>query len=148
MPAQATVQKLTRVLAASVLVMHSVAAAMAADTSIVIKDSKGASFTGDAASGQKTFNHCAQCHKLEAGKNSIGPSLNNVLGRKAGTAVGYTYSVAMKTYGVVWDAQRVSDYIENPRAKVVGTKMSYAGMKKPQDRANVVAYIKKASAPK
>lgn len=128
--------------------VQSAAAAFAADASVVIKDATGVSFTGDATAGQTKFGPCAACHKLEANKNGVGPSLHGVFGRKAGTAAGYTFSPAMKKFGTAWDAQLIADYIENPRKIVPGTKMSYAGMKKPQDRANVVAYIKKATGAK
>lgn len=118
-----------------------VAAPPAATT---IKDATGASFTGDAAAGEKTFRQCAACHKMEAGKHGIGPSLNGVSGKKAGTTAGYTYSGQMKNSGIVWNDQNLADYLENPRKKVQGTKMTFAGLRKPQDRANVIAYIKKA----
>lgn len=145
---KAVAVNLMRVLAISLLAAQGAASALAADAPVVIKDATGASFTGDATAGKAKFSQCAVCHKLEAAKNGVGPSLHGVFGRKAGTGVGFTYSPAMKKFAAAWDAQLIADYIENPRAKVPGTKMNYAGMKKPQDRANVVAYLKKASAPK
>jgi cytochrome c len=148
MHSKATALNLTRVLMISLFATHGAVSALAADAPVVIKDATGASFTGDAAAGQAKFGPCAVCHKLEVGKNAIGPSLHGVFGRKAGTGAGFNYSPAMKKFAVTWDAQTIADYIENPRAKVPGGKMSYVGMKKPQDRANVVAYLKKASAPK
>ncbi len=125
-----------------------VAASAPAPTPTVIKDATGATFTGDATAGENSFRQCAACHKIEVGKNGIGPSLHGVVGRKAGTLAGYNFSGPMKNSGLTWNEQTLSEYLENPRKKVAGTKMTYAGMRKPQDRANVIAYIKKASAPK
>jgi cytochrome c len=116
-----------------------------ANPATTIKDATGATFSGDATAGEKSFRQCAACHKMEAGKHGIGPSLNGVSGKKAGSMTGYNYSGQMKKSGIVWNDQNLADYLENPRKKVPGTKMTYAGMRKPQDRANVIAYIKKAS---
>jgi cytochrome c len=96
---------------------------------------------GDAAAGAKIFNRCKACHSLEAGENRVGPSLHGVIGRRAGSAAGYKYSEAMKLYGVVWDAESLGAYLEAPRKLVPGTKMSFPGLKKADDRANVIAYI-------
>ncbi len=130
------------------LTMGAALAAAPVPAPTVIKDATGATFTGDATAGESTFRQCAACHKIEVGKNGIGPSLHGVSGRKAGTVPGYNFSGPMKNSKLTWDDQTLADYLENPRKKVVGTKMTYAGLRKPQDRANVIAYIKKASAPK
>ena len=130
------------------LTMSAALAAAPAPAPTVIKDATGATFTGDATAGENTFRQCAACHKIEVGKNGIGPSLHGVAGRKAGSLAGYNFSGPMKNSKLTWDDQTLADYLENPRKKVVGTKMTYAGLRKPQDRANVIAYIKKASAPK
>ena len=116
-----------------------------ANPATTIKDASGATFTGDAAAGEKAFRNCAACHKMEPGKHGIGPSLHGITGKKAGTVAGYNASGQMKKSGLIWNDQNLADYLENPRKKVPGTKMTYAGMRKPQDRANVIAYIKKAS---
>jgi len=115
-----------------------------ANPATTIKDATGATFAGDAAAGEKTFRQCAACHKLEPGKHGIGPSLHGVAGRAAGSAAGYNASGQMKKSGLIWNDQNLADYLENPRKKVPGTKMTYAGLRKPQDRANVIAHIKKA----
>lgn len=102
---------------------------------------------GDAAKGQKVFKKCAACHSLEAGKKKIGPSLQGVIGRTAGTAKGYKYSKAMKAYGksgVVWGEQTLEIYLTAPRKVVKGTKMAFPGLKKEQDRADIIAYLKSA----
>lgn len=107
-----------------------------------VKDAKGVSYTGDATAGEKTFKQCGLCHSTKAGENRIGPSLYGIVGRVAGTASAYNYSAANKKSGVTWTEQAIFDYLENPRAKMPGTKMAYAGLKKPQDRANLIAYLK------
>ncbi len=119
------------------------AAPPAAPAPVVIKDAAGASYTGDAEAGQKKFTVCAVCHSVKQGENKIGPTLFGVVGRKAGTVAGYTYTAANKNSGLTWTAQVLADYLENPKLKIPGTKMAYAGLRKPQDRANVIAYLAK-----
>ncbi len=110
--------------------------------------SGGADAAGDAAKGGKVFKKCKACHTLIVGKHKIGPSLNGVIGRQAGTADGYKYSKAMTAYGssgVVWDQDSLDIYLEAPRKVVKGTKMAFPGLKKPQDREDVIAHIMTAS---
>ncbi len=109
---------------------------------VVVKDANGVSYTGDAIAGEKTFKQCALCHSAKVNENKIGPSLYGIVGRVAGTASAYNYSTANKKSGITWTEQAIFDYLENPRAKMPGTKMGYAGMRKPQDRANLIAYLK------
>lgn len=98
---------------------------------------------GDADKGKKVFNKCKACHSLEAGKHKIGPSLAGVIGREAGTAEGFDkYSSAMKDSGLTWDEETLSAFLEKPKALVKGTKMSFAGLRKEDDREDVIAYIK------
>ena len=97
---------------------------------------------GDAVAGAKTFVQCKACHVTTAGVNRIGPSLHVVVGRKAGIVPGYAYSAANKGSGLVWTEAELFTYLEAPRKVVPGTKMSFAGLKAPQDRANVIAYLK------
>ncbi len=94
----------------------------------------------DVAAGEKAFNACKACHNLQ-GKNGTGPYLNGVIGRTAGAVEGYVYSAAMVAHGGAWEPETIASFIANPKVYVDGTKMSYAGMKKPQDRANLVAYL-------
>lgn len=96
---------------------------------------------GNAANGEKAFVVCKTCHVVEAGKNRIGPSLYGVVGRKSGSVPGYTYSAANKAKGVVWTPQVLYVYLENPMKYIPGTKMTYAGLKDPQKRADVIAYL-------
>jgi len=97
---------------------------------------------GDAAAGQKVFNKCKACHSPEAGKNKIGPSLHGVVGRNAGAAEGYKYSSAMAESGLVWDEATLDKFLTKPKDLVNGTKMTFAGLKKEDERANVIAYLK------
>jgi cytochrome c2 len=98
---------------------------------------------GDAAKGEKLFNQCKICHSLDAGKNMVGPSLRGIVGTAAADVPGYTFSPAMKKSGLKWDANTLSDFLTAPMKKVPGTKMTFAGLSKPQDRADVIAYLTK-----
>jgi cytochrome c len=103
---------------------------------------------GDSAKGEKIFKKCATCHSVEPGKKKIGPSLHGVIGRTAGAAEGYGYSKAMAAYGgsgVVWGEDTLEVYLEAPRNVVKGTKMAFPGLKKAEDRADVIAYLKQFS---
>jgi cytochrome c len=98
---------------------------------------------GDAAVGAKVFNKCKACHTVEeGGKHKVGPNLHNIVGRAAGIAEGYRYSKAMAGSGITWDEATLIAYLENPRKYIKGTKMSFAGLRKPADRDNVIAYLK------
>ncbi len=101
---------------------------------------------GDAAKGENVFKQCKVCHAVGPNaKVGVGPVQNGVIGSKAGTRAGYTYSEAMKKAGeggLVWTEDNLNKYLENPKGVVVGTKMAYAGLKKPEDRENVIAYLK------
>ena len=101
-----------------------------------------ASLTGDAAKGEKVFSQCKTCHVAEKGVNRIGPSLWAVVGRTAGSIADYKYSVANKNSGLTWSDTQLFTYLEAPQKVVPGTKMAFAGLKKPQDRADVIAYLK------
>jgi cytochrome c len=103
---------------------------------------------GDAAAGAKIFDKCAVCHSLKTATRKIGPTLNGVIGRTAGTLPDYKYSGAMVLVGeggLVWTEDQLADYLANPRRKVPGTAMTFAGLKNPADIADVVAYIKQYS---
>lgn len=100
---------------------------------------------GDAAAGQKVFNRCKACHAVgEGAKNRVGPELNDLIGRTAGTADGYRYSSAMEQAGadgLVWNADTLAEYLASPKGMVKGTKMAFAGLKKQADIENVIAYL-------
>jgi cytochrome c len=104
-----------------------------------------ASAAGDAAKGEKVFAKCKACHTTEAGKNRVGPSLAGLFGRTAGTVDGYKYSDSMKGSGIVWSDETVSQYLEAPKTFIPGNKMAFPGLKKPEDRDDVIAYLKEAT---
>ncbi len=98
---------------------------------------------GDAAKGATTAKVCKTCHQFgPSAKNSIGPVLNGVVGRKAGIYPDYNYSEANKGSGITWDEATLKEYLKDPKAKVPGTKMSFAGFSKQSDIDNVVAFLK------
>lgn len=101
-----------------------------------------ASLTGDAVKGKTVYNQCMACHSIVAGENRVGPSLYAHVGKKAASVPGYNYSTAMKNSGLVWSEEELYKYLEAPQRSVPGTKMSFGGLKKPQDRADVIAYMK------
>ena len=100
---------------------------------------------GDAAAGKKIFNKCKACHALEAGKKKIGPSLHGIIGRTAGAVEGFKYSGAMKDSGVVWTVENIDAYLANPKSFMPGNKMVFPGLKKEQQRADVIAFLQEAA---
>jgi cytochrome c len=101
----------------------------------------------DAAAGEKVFGVCKLCHQIgENAKNAVGPVLNGVIGRKAGSVPGYSYSDANKNSGITWDEATFREYIKDPKAKVPGTKMAYAGLKDEQKINDLVAFLKQFDA--
>jgi cytochrome c len=96
----------------------------------------------DADAGQKVFKRsCGTCHTTEPGKNRIGPSLHGVVGRTSGAVDGFKYSEAMKNINWTWDNEHLNQYLENPKKAVPGNKMIFVGLKKEDDRANLIAYL-------
>jgi cytochrome c len=100
-------------------------------------------YAQDAASGEKIFVQCKACHQIgENAKNALGPVLNGLFGRKAGTIEGYSYSPANKNSGITWDEATFREYIKDPRTKIPGTKMTFPGLKDPKQIDDIVAYLK------
>lgn len=117
------------------------APAAAGGVALDIKDASGAQLTGDVTRGARVFRQCMTCHVTDAGVNKVGPSLHGIVGRKAGTVPGFRYSNANKSSGITWTEQELYVYLENPRAKVPGTLMSFVGLRDSQQRADVIAYL-------
>ena len=104
---------------------------------------------GNAEEGAEVFKKCRACHDVgPEAKNKVGPVLNDIIGRKAGTIEGFAYSDANKASGatgLVWSEDVLFKYLENPLTFMKGTKMAFAGLKDEQDRKDVIAYLKKFS---
>lgn len=117
--------------------------AIALAVSALSAQTVAANAAGDPAAGEKKFLICKACHQIgEGAKNMVGPVLNGVVGRKAGTYAGYNYSEANKNSGLTWDEATLHEYLKNPKAKVPGTKMAFPGFQNETDIDNVVAYLK------
>ena len=102
----------------------------------------GQSYAQDAAAGEKVFVQCKACHQAgDKAKNGVGPVLNGLFGRKAGSVEGFVYSNGNKNSGVTWDEATFAEYIKNPRAKIPGTKMVFAGVKDEQKIKDLIAYL-------
>jgi cytochrome c2 len=100
---------------------------------------------GDAARGEKKFEDCASCHSLTAGENGVGPSLADVIGRKAGTLDDYRYSPALKRSNIVWSPQTLETFIADPQKAVPANRMPYAGLTNAGERRDLIAYLQKMS---
>ena len=97
---------------------------------------------GNAAAGETTFKACRTCHRIgEGATNFVGPELNGVVGRKAGSVSGYHYSDANRNSDLIWDEATLTKYLRSPREVVPGTKMAFPGLKSDDDIANVIAYL-------
>jgi cytochrome c len=113
---------------------------------IVIASSAGA-LAQDVAAGENSFKKCLPCHRIgEGAKNLVGPELNGLEGRKSGSAEGYSYTEANKNSGITWDEAQFKEYITNPRAKIPGTKMVFAGISSENERSNLWSYLKQFDA--
>jgi cytochrome c len=96
----------------------------------------------DLAAGKTAFNKCLACHAIgEGAKNKVGPVLNGLDGRKTGTVADYNYSDANKNSGITWGEAQFKEYIKDPKAKIPGTKMAFAGIKSENEINNIWAYI-------
>lgn len=100
---------------------------------------------GDAAHGERLFEECAACHSTTRGENKVGPSLAGVLERKAGELEDFRYSPALKRSGIAWTAETLDTFIADPQKVVPANRMPYAGMPDAANRADLIAYLKKAT---
>ncbi|MGQ0677821.1 MAG: c-type cytochrome [Rhodospirillales bacterium] len=98
---------------------------------------------GDPARGEKIYTRCEGCHSIE--RDRVGPRHQGLFGRRAGSVPGFPYSDAMKTSGIVWDAEILDRFLTGPRSLVPGTRMGFAGIPDKQERADLIAYLKRAT---
>jgi cytochrome c len=102
--------------------------------------------TGDAAKGERVFSQCKACHTVDkGGRNGIGPNLFGVFGSKAGATAGFAFSNEMKASGIVWDDKTMAEYLKDPKGRIPGTKMVFAGVRRPEQLDDLMAYLKKAT---
>ena len=107
----------------------------------------GAAQAQDAAAGEKVFRKCMACHAVgEGARNKVGPELNGLDGRHSGAAPGYNYTDANKNSGITWNEANFLEYIKDPRAKIPGTKMVYAGLKDEKRIKDLIAFLKQFDA--
>ena len=95
----------------------------------------------DVDKGIKVWGKCKACHKLEDGANATGPHLYSIVDREVASVSGYKYSGALVKVAEIWDTDSLNEFLENPKTYAPGTKMGFAGLKKPNDRANLIAYL-------
>ena len=98
---------------------------------------------GDAQRGQSAYAQCQICHQID--RNGVGPRHRGLFGRKAGSLPDYTYSTALKNSGIVWNDRTLDQWLQGPAKMVPGTKMLFAGIADPQERADIIAYLKAAT---
>ena len=104
----------------------------------------GQGYAQDVTAGEKVFVQCKACHQAgDKAKNGVGPVLNGLFGRKAGSVEGFIYSDGNRSSGVTWDEATFAEYIKDPRAKIPGTKMVFAGVKDEQKIKDLIAYLHK-----
>ena len=115
--------------------------------SMALAATMGVARAQDLAAGEQSFRKCSPCHSVgEDARNKVGPQLNGLDGRKSGTAADYSYSDANKKAEITWGEATFKDYIQNPMAKVPGTKMAFAGIKNETEIANLWGYLKQFKA--
>lgn len=119
-----------------------IAAATFALASLLITTARA---DGDLARGEARFRECAACHWLEAGVNEVGPSLHGLFSRKAGELGDFRYSPAMKRSGISWTPEALDKYLTDPQAFIPANRMPYAGLSNASDRADLIAYLRKAT---
>jgi len=114
---------------------------------VLIAAATGTTLAQDVEKGQKSFNKCLPCHSIgDDAQNKIGPELNGLDGRHSGTVPNFSYSDANKNSGIVWDEANFKEYIKDPKAKIPGTKMIFAGIKNEQEINDLWAYLKQFDA--
>jgi len=96
---------------------------------------------GDPAKGKKVFRLCMACHSVEPGINRVGPTLHNIIGRKAGGVDGFNYSTAHKKSGIVWTRESLNPYLKDPRSYIPGNRMMFVGVRNDRQRTDLIAYL-------
>jgi cytochrome c len=116
-------------------------------TAVLAIATSSSAYAQDVAAGEQSFKKCLPCHSIGAdAKNKVGPELNGIDGRKSGTAADYNYTDANKNSGITWNEAVFKEYITDPRAKIPGTKMVFAGIKSENERNNLWAYLQQFDA--
>jgi cytochrome c len=116
-------------------------------TAVLFAGSTLAASAQDLAAGEQSFRKCLPCHSVgEGAKNKVGPVLNGLEGRHSGSVPDYNYTDANKNSGIVWNEATFKEYITDPKAKIPGTKMVFAGIKSEQEKANLWAYLNQFNA--
>lgn len=111
-------------------------------SALAVIASSVAALAQDVAAGKTSFNKCVACHAVGEGvRNKVGPVLNGLDGRKSGTVEGYSYTDANKNSGITWNKDQFLDYIRDPKSKIPGTKMIFAGIKKENEAADLWAFL-------
>jgi cytochrome c len=110
---------------------------------LVLPGQAGATDHGDPDRGRLVYGRCLACHSIA--RDAVGPRHAGLFGRKAGSVPGYDYSAAMRGSGIVWDAKTLDAFVKDPKATVPGTKMPFAGILDDQERADLIAYLQKAT---
>jgi len=102
--------------------------------------------SGDAAKGERVFAQCKACHTVEkGGRNGIGPNLFGIFGSKAGVVEGFNFSDALKASGIVWDDKTMAEFLKDPKGRIPGNKMVFAGIRRADQLDDLLAYLKKAT---
>ena len=121
--------------------------ALASSVAVILVAGSASAQSGNEARGERLFNQqCKACHTLDKdGARTVGPNLHGLVGRKAGSTEGFSSSDAMKASGIVWDDKTLVEYLKDPKGRVPGTKMVYAGLKQEAQRADMIAFLRKAT---
>ena len=119
--------------------------AAAAGCLLIFIVAPGAQSQGDASRGEKKFEECASCHSVAAGENGVGPSLHGIINRKAASLEDFRYSPAMRNSGLTWTPDTIDTFIADPQKLVPANRMAYAGLTEAADRADLIAYLQRAT---
>jgi cytochrome c len=127
--------------------MKKITFTLSSSVAVILVAGSASAQSGNEARGERLFNQqCKACHTLDKdGARTVGPNLHGLIGRTAGSTEGFSSSDAMKASGIVWDDKTLVEYLTNPKGRVPGTKMVYAGLKQEAQRADMIAFLRKAT---